>query len=60
MRHAGHVQAMPDSRLFMSSLTRRQLARRRPGRFHLWRVVLLGVLVVAIIAAAFFIGHGGV
>ena len=50
---------MPESRLFMSSLTRRQLARRRPGRFHLWRLVLLGVLVVAIIAAAFFIGHGG-
>ncbi|MGZ4244363.1 MAG: hypothetical protein ACXVR1_13065 [Solirubrobacteraceae bacterium] len=43
----------------MSSLTRRQLARRRPGRFHLWRFVLLGGLVVAIVVAAFLIGHGG-
>ncbi|MFL5862983.1 MAG: hypothetical protein ACJ780_19780 [Solirubrobacteraceae bacterium] len=43
----------------MSSLTRRQLARRRPGRFYLWRFVLLGVMVVAIAAAVFFIGHGG-
>jgi hypothetical protein len=50
---------MPESRLFMSSLTRRQMARRRPGRFHFWRVVLLGVLVVALIGAAFFIGHVG-
>ena len=50
---------MPESRLFMSSLTRRQLARRRPGRFHMVvRFLLLGVLVVAIIVAAFFIGHG--
>ena len=48
---------MPESRLFMSSLTRRELARRRPGRFHLWRLVLLGVLVVAIVMAAFLIGR---
>ena len=58
-RHAVRVQTMPESRLFMSSLTRRQLARRRPGRFYLWRFVLLGVMVVAIAAAVFFIGHGG-
>jgi hypothetical protein len=50
---------MPESRLFMSSLTRRELARRRPGRWHVWRLVLLGVLVVAIVLAAFLIGHGG-
>jgi hypothetical protein len=49
---------MPESRLFMSSLTRRELARRRPGR-HVWRFVLLGMLVVAIVLAGFLIGHGG-
>jgi hypothetical protein len=49
---------MPESRLFTSSLTRRELARRRPGR-HLWRLVLLGVMVVAIVLVAFLIGHGG-
>ena len=59
-RYAGHAQRMPESRLFMSSLTRRELARRRPGHSHLWRLVLMGVLVVAIVLAAFLIGHGGV
>jgi hypothetical protein len=51
---------MPESRLFMSSLSRRELARRRPGRWHTWRVRLLWVLFVAIIVVAFLIGHGGV
>ena len=51
---------MPESRLFMSSLSRRELARRRPGRAHAWRVRLLGGLLVAIVAAAFVIGRGGV
>ena len=45
--------------MFMSSLTRRELARRRPRRSHLWRLVLLGVLVVAIALVVLLIGHGG-
>jgi len=53
---------MPDSRLFMSSLSRRQLARRRPGRSAVWSarsaVVLLMVVVIA--AAALVIGRGGI
>ncbi|MGH2881342.1 MAG: hypothetical protein ACRDPM_24205 [Solirubrobacteraceae bacterium] len=51
---------MSESRLFMSSLSRRELARRRPGRSHLWRLRPLWLLVVAIVVAAFLIGHGGV
>jgi hypothetical protein len=51
---------MPESRLFMSSLSRRQLAKRRPGRSSLrssWVARLLVLVVVC--AAAFVIGHGG-
>jgi hypothetical protein len=51
---------MPESRLFMSSLSRRQLARRRPGRAHLGTALLLGLVVVAICAAAFLLGRGGI
>ncbi len=51
---------MPESRLFMSSLSRRQLARRRPGRSHLLAVVLLGSLVVLAGAAAFIVERGGI
>jgi hypothetical protein len=51
---------MPESRLFMSSLSRRQLARRRLGRSHLVLPLLLGSVVVAICAAAFIIGRGGI
>ncbi|HEY6523687.1 MAG TPA: hypothetical protein VIY10_07960 [Solirubrobacteraceae bacterium] len=51
---------MPESRLFMSSLSRRELARRRSGRAHIWRIRLLGVLLVASIAVVFLIEHGGV
>jgi hypothetical protein len=51
---------MPESRLFMSSLSRRELARRRPGRAHGWRVRLLVVLPVAIIVVvAFILERGG-
>jgi hypothetical protein len=53
---------MPQSRLFMSSLSRRQLARRRPGRApvgSLRRLVLL-LVVVLICAAAFVAGRGGI
>ncbi|HEX3691136.1 MAG TPA: hypothetical protein VHV28_15660 [Solirubrobacteraceae bacterium] len=52
-------QTMPESRLFMSSLSRRELARRRPGRAHIWRMRLLGVLLVAIVVVVFLVEHGG-
>ena len=52
---------MPESRLFMSSLSRRQLARRRPGRAPVpSRLLVLSLLVVLICAAAFMIGRGGI
>ena len=55
---------MPQSRLFMSSLSRRQLARRRPGRAPVGSlrtlVLLLLLLVVLICAAAFAVGRGGI
>jgi hypothetical protein len=51
---------MPDSRLFMSSLSRRQLARRRPGRSARWTPLWLGFVVVLICAAAFVAGRGGI
>jgi hypothetical protein len=52
---------MPQSKLFMSSISRRELARRRSGRA--WgRTQLLALLVllvvVAVGAAAFFAGRG--
>jgi hypothetical protein len=45
----------------MSSLSRRQLARRRPGRGPGWspRAITLLLIVVLICAAAFVIGRGG-
>ena len=49
---------MPESRLFMSSLSRRELARRRPGRAHVWRIRLLGVLLVASIVVVLLLEHG--
>jgi hypothetical protein len=53
---------MPESRLFMSSLSRRQLARRRPGRSPVRssRLVVVLLVVVVICAAAFVIGRGGI
>jgi hypothetical protein len=49
-----------QSRLFMSSISRRDLARRRPGRgwgrAHF--VLLLLVVVIAIAAAAYLLGRG--
>ena len=53
---------MPESRLFMSSLSRRQLARRRPGRSvarSSWLLVVL-LMVVVVCAAAFVLGRGGI
>jgi len=54
--------AMSQSRLFMSSLSRRQLARRRPGRGpgSSVRVLIVLLIVVLICAAAFVIGRGGI
>ena len=49
---------MSDSRLFTSSLTRRQLARRRPLR-PAWRQLSFALLVVAVCLAAFAAGHHG-
>jgi hypothetical protein len=56
---------MPQSRLFMSSLSRRQLARRRPGRAPVGSLrtlvlLLLLLVVVLICAAAFAVGRGGI
>jgi len=51
---------MPESRLFMSSLSRRELARRRPGRSLLRPGLVVGLLVVLVCAAAFVIGRGGI
>lgn len=50
---------MPESRLFTSSLSRRQLAaRRRPARAAVRQQLLLGALVIAICAVAFLLGRG--
>jgi hypothetical protein len=53
---------MPQSRLFMSSLSRRQLARRRAGRAPVGslRTLVLLLVVLLICAAAFAVGRGGV
>jgi hypothetical protein len=51
---------MAQSRLFMSSISRRELARRRPGRAVRVGQLLLVLLVVAIVVAAFLLGHGGI
>lgn len=51
---------MQESRLFMSSLTRRELARRRPGRSVPWAGLALALLVVMVCAAAFLLGRGGI
>jgi hypothetical protein len=51
---------MSQSRLFMSSCSRRELARRRPGRTVPWRALALGLLVVLVCAAAFLVGRGGI
>jgi hypothetical protein len=52
---------MPESRLFMSSLSRRQLARRRLSRSPAWslRPMMIVLMVLLICAAAFIVGRGG-
>jgi Tfp pilus assembly protein PilN len=47
---------MPQSRLFMSSVSRRQLARRRQHRPRV-PPLLLALVVVGVLA--FVAGHGG-
>jgi hypothetical protein len=42
----------------MSSISRRQLARRRPGRPPAWPRLMMLLLLAAVIAAAFFVGRG--
>lgn len=54
---------MPESRLFMSSLSRRQLARRRPGRLARTPLapVLLGLALVALACAlTLVLARGGI
>jgi hypothetical protein len=51
---------MTESRLFLSSCSRRELARRRPGRSVPWPALLVGLLVVLVCAAAFLVGGGGI
>jgi hypothetical protein len=48
---------MPQSRLFVSSVSRRQLARRRRPRVPVPLLVLFALLIVAVLA--FVAGHGG-
>jgi hypothetical protein len=51
---------MTESRLFMSSCSRRELAHRRPGRSAPRLALVLGLLVVLVCAAAFLLARGGV
>jgi hypothetical protein len=51
---------MPQTQLFMSSCSRRELARRRSRRAAPWLVLVLGLLVVLVGAAAFLLGRGGI
>ncbi len=52
---------MPQSRMFMSSCSRRQLARRRrSGRTPARVPLLLVALLIAVALAAFMAGHGGI
>jgi hypothetical protein len=51
---------MTESRLFLSSCSRCELARRRPGRSVPWLALFVGLLVVLVCAAAFLVGRGGI
>jgi hypothetical protein len=50
---------MEKKSVFISSVTRRELARRRPARHMLRLELLLAVVVLAAAAAAFLISRGG-
>jgi hypothetical protein len=51
---------MPHSRLFVSSCTRRQLARRRPGRTTVPAQVLIVMILILAGLAAFVAVRGGI
>jgi hypothetical protein len=51
---------MPDSDIFISSCSRRQLARRRPGRAQMRLQLTLAMVVLLSLLAAFIAGRGGV
>lgn len=51
---------MEERSLFISSCTRRQLARRRSGRARLSLPALLALLLLVAAVGAFLVAHGGV
>ena len=51
---------MPQSRLFVSSVSRRRLARRRPRRPRVPATVLFILVLVIVGTLAFAAGHGGI
>jgi hypothetical protein len=51
---------MLDSAPFISSCSRRELARRRLSRPHPQAQVLLAVVLVMLALAAFFVVRGGI
>lgn len=51
---------MADPEIFISSCSRRELARRRPTRAAAPRVqLLIAVLLLLTVFAALVVGHGG-
>ena len=50
---------MEDKSLFISSCSRRQLARRRPGRVLSRRHAVLTLVVLVVALAAVFAARGG-
>jgi FlaG/FlaF family flagellin (archaellin) len=51
---------MPQSRLFISSVSRRDVARRKPGGPRVPVALLVAIVLLAAAAvAAFALGHGG-
>jgi hypothetical protein len=51
---------MPDSTIFISSCSRRQLARRRPGRAQIRLQLMLAMVVLLSVFAALVAARGGV
>jgi hypothetical protein len=49
---------MPQSRLFVSSVSRRRLARRRSRRLRVPATLLFLLVLVIVGALAFAVGHG--
>jgi lysylphosphatidylglycerol synthetase-like protein (DUF2156 family) len=52
--------AMEDRSLFISSCSRRELARRRPTRNISWTPLMLTLIVLALAAGAIIAARGGV